>query len=211
MMNKEKMYEIVLEDYSFPRHASALKSYYGTIEDMINLMVRLADNDWTRTRYQETIDAAEYYDLDDQITHTVAGQVLPVLTPVQEVCRFETHLSNQRWDYVAFSGAVYPCWAFEVDVCQSLIRTESGYERCLKATISGLSICHHGTGWTTPGSQIKGFPGIVTCDGDEHHTMNLFVSQYHYEFDELAMATADVVDVSRINLTAIMADILAEG
>lgn len=210
MMNNEKIYEITLEDYSFPRYASAVKSYYGTMEDIINQMVRLSDNDWTRTRYQETIDAAEYYDLDDQITHTVAGQVLPILTPVQEVCRFETKLSNQRWEYMSYNGAVYPCWANEVDVCQSLIRTESGYERCLKATISGLNICHHGTGWITIGNLIKGFPGVVTWDG-EHHNLNLFVSQAHYEFDELDTATSDVVDVSTIDLSAIMADILAEG
>lgn len=210
MMNNKQYYEINLEDYSFPRHASAVKSYYGTMDDIIDLMVHLADNDWTRTRYQETIDAAEYYDLDPEITHTVAGQVLPILTPVQEICRFETQLTDQRWNYMTFSGAVYPCYAANVDACQTLIRTESGYERCLKAVISGLSICHHGTGWTTPSNVIKGFPGVVIWDG-EHHCLNLFVSQAHYEFDELDMATTDVVDVSTIDLSAIMADILAEG
>ena len=209
-MNSEKMYELVLEDYSFPRYASAVKPYYGTMDDIINLMVRLADNDWTRTRYQETIDAAEYYVLDDEITHTVAGQVLPVLTPVQEVYRFETQLHNLRWNYTAFGGAVYPCWATEIDVCQSLICTERGYERCIRASISGLNICYHSTGWTTPGGVIKGFPGIVTWD-EQCHKLNLFVSQAHYEFNELATATADVVDVNTINLAAIMADILAEG
>lgn len=76
--------------------------------------------------------------------------------------------------------------------------------------VSGLSICHHGTGWTTPSNVIKGFPGVVIWDG-EHHCLNLFVSQAHYEFNELDMATTDVVDMSTIDLSAIMADILAEG
>lgn len=210
MMNSKQFYEINLEGYRFPRYASVVKSYYGTMDDIIDLMVHLADNDWTRIRYQETIDAAEYYDLDNEITHMVAGQVLPILTPVQEVCRFETQLTNQRWDYMTFSGAVYPCWAPEVNVCQTLIRTENGYGRCLKASLSGLSICHHATGWTSPGCVIKGFPGAVTWDG-QHHTLNLFVSQAHYELDELAMASADVVNVDSIDLSTIMADILAEG
>ena len=210
MTNNEKMYKITLEDYSFPRYTSAVKSYYGTMDDIINLMVHLADNDCTRTRYQETIDAAEYYDLDNEIMHTVAGQAFPILTPVQEVCRFETQLINQCWDYTTFSGAVYPCWAAQVDVCQTLIRTESGYERCLRASISGLSICHHGTGWTTPGNVIKGFPGVVTWD-EQCHKLNLFVSQAHYEPDDLKKATGDMVDESAINLSMVMADIIAEG
>lgn len=128
----------------------------------------------------------------------------------RKFCRFETQLTDQRWNYMTFSGAVYPCYAANVDVCQTLIRTESGYERCLKAVVSGLSICHHGTGWTTPSNVIKGFPGVVIWDG-EHYCLNLFVSQAHYEFDELDMATTDVVDVRTIDLSAIMADILAEG
>lgn len=72
------------------------------------------------------------------------------------------------------------------------------------------NICHHGTGWTTPSASINGFPGVVTWDG-EHHTLNLFVAQTHYEPYELDIATAHVVDVSHIDLTAITADILAEG
>lgn len=187
-MNDKQLYEICLEDYRYPRYASAIKSYYGTMDDMVNLMVRLADNDWTRTRYRETIDAAEYYDLDNEITHTVAGQTLPILTPVQEVCRFGTKINDQLWNYTVFSGAVFPCYAIEADVCQILIRTETGYERCLRAEISGLSICAHGTGWTNPNSLIKGFPGMVTWDG-ERHVLNLFVSQAHYELDEFATAS----------------------
>lgn len=210
MMNNEKIYEITLEDYSFPRYASEVKSYYGTLDDIINLMVRLSDNDWTRTRYQETIEAAEYYDLDNEITHTVAGQVLPILTPVREICRFETRLNNQHWDYTTTGGVVYPCWAYEVEVCQSLIQTENGYERCLRATLSDLSFCHQSVGWLNVNNAIKGFPGVVTFD-DNCHKLNLFVSQHHYEFDELDAATADVVNVNTINLAAIMADIIAEG
>lgn len=209
MMNKE-IYEIKLEDYRFPRFASAVKSYYGTMDDIINLMVHLADNDWTRTRYQETIDAAEFYDLDPEITHTVAGQVLPILTPVEEVARFETQLTNRSWYYTAYNGVVYPCWAERLDVCQTLIRTESGYQRCLRATVSGLSVCHHAIGWANPSDVIKGFPGAVSWDG-ANHTMNLAVPLGHYSFEEQNQAFADVVDVESIDLSAIMADILAEG
>lgn len=180
MMNKE-IFEIKLEDYRFPRYASAVKSYYGTMDDIVNLMVRLSDSDWTRTRYQETIDAAEFYDLDTEVTHIVAGQAFPILTPVEEVARFETQLTNRSWYYTAYNGAVYPCWAEKLDICQTLIRTGDGYQRCLKAFVSGLNICHHGTGWTTPGSAIKGFPGMVTFDGTSHSIVRQIRSALEYD------------------------------
>lgn len=208
-MNKE-VFEIQLEDYRFPRYASTVRSYYGTMDDIINLMVRLSDSDWTRTRYQETIDAAEYYDLDPEITHTVAGQVMPILTPVEEVTRFETQLTNRSWYYTAYNGVVYPCWAEKLNICQTLIRTGDGYSRCLRASVSGLSVCHNSIGWANPSDVIRGFPGAVTWDGSSH-TMNLSVALAHYPFEEENQAFADVVDVETIDFAAIVADILAEG
>lgn len=41
--------------------------------------------------------------------------------------------------------------------------------------------------------------------------MNMFVPEAHYDFEAQDQAIADVVDVSTIDLAAIMADILAEG
>lgn len=209
-MAKKDLYEIKLEDYRFPRYAAVLRSYYGTMDDIINLMVHLADDDWTCNRYRETIDAAETYIMDPDITHTVVGQKLPILTPVEEVCRFETSLSNQNWQYTGYNGVVYSCRAEHLDICQILIRTDSGYDRCLKATISGLLICYPSIGLVAQSFVIKGFPGAITWDG-EHHTMNLFVPLDHYPFDKQDQAFADVVDINAIDLSAIMGDILAEG
>ena len=104
----------------------------------------------------------------------------------------------------------YPCWAEHLDVCQTLIRTSDGYTRCIRASVSGLNVCHHSIGWANPNDVIKGFPGAVTWDGTSH-TMNLAVPLVHYFFEETDQAFADVVDVEAIDLSAIVADILAEG
>ena len=209
MMNQE-MYEIKLEDYRYPRYTSAIRAYYGTMEDIINLMAYLSDNDCTRTRYRETIEAAEYYDQDPEIKHNVAGQLFPVLTQVVEVARFEIQFSTKNWSYTAHNGAVYPCCAENVYACQSLIRTEEGYQRCLRASASGLSICRASLGWICPNDAIMGFPGMVTWDG-KHHTMNMSVPVAHYSFEQQDRAFADVTDINSIDLSVIVGDILAEG
>ena len=95
-----------------------------------------------------------------------------------------------------------------VDVCQNLIRTENGYERCLKVNTFGVCISYQGHGWVCPNNVLKGFPGIVTFHDNFRHSMNLFVSQSHYSFDEFAQAMADTVNTDRIDLIALAADIV---
>lgn len=212
-MNDKQFYRTYLEDYSFPRHASVVKPYYGTEEDIFNFIHNLASDDWTAKRYKEIIDAACAYDTDDDpfdTVATIAGQVHPVMTPVQEIGRFETNLTNQSWIYTNYHGEVFPCRATSVDVCQVLLQTDNGYDRCMKVKLTGFTVCYHSIGWVELTYAMKGFPGIITYDG-KHHTMNLLVCLDRYTFDELATAASDLVDTSRIDLAAITGDILAEG
>lgn len=209
-MNNKQLYEIRLEDYSFPRYASKVKSYFGARDDIDKLIAYLKDDDNLRVRYSETIEAAETYDGTNVPIHNVAGQMFPILISVQEVCRFETQLADQSWTHMTHDGQSYPCKAATVDICQNLIRTETGYERCFKARVSGLCVCFQGPGWARINNSIWGFPGVITWD-DGDHTLNLFVSQAHYDFSELDAATADVGNVQKIDLSVISADILGEG
>lgn len=211
MLNREEIFEICLEDYTQPRYKSAIRTYYGTEDEIHDLMDRLTNSaTGAAVRYNETIEAVEYYDLDNELTHTVAGQTLPVLKPVEELCRYEGQLSEKYWNYTTYDGVTIPCYASKLDICQCLIATDSGYERCVKADVTGFYIYHHGLGWVSPFQKIKGFPGMVLIDG-EKATVTLYASQRHYEPDELEEAKADTVNMDQIRLSVIVADILGEG
>lgn len=210
MIKKDQIFELKLEDYSRPRYMSAIKPYYGTMDDMIEFMIRLEDNPNTCTRYQETLDAAEYYDLDNDLPHTVAGQTLSIFVPVTEISRLETTCQDVRWEYTAYSGSVYPCYASKIEMCQSLMETKSGYELCLRANITGLQVCYPGIGWICHNGITKGFPGMVTF-ADNTYQMSLAASQAHYEFNEYHLAMEDAVNPNSVNLACLVADILAEG
>ena len=56
----KQLYRIYLEDYSYPRSISMVKPYYGTMDEIINLMAYLSESMGTSMRYQETIGAVEY-------------------------------------------------------------------------------------------------------------------------------------------------------
>lgn len=211
MLNREEIFEIRLEDYTQPRYMSATRSYYGTEAEIHDLMDRLRySTTGAAVRYGETIEAVEYYDLDNELTHTVAGQTLPILKPVDEICSFEAQLSEKYWNYTTYDGVTIPCYASKLDICQCLIATDSGYERCVKADVTGFYIYHHVIGWVSISRQIKGFPGMVMFDG-EKATVTLYATQWHYGPDELEEAKADTVDPDQVNLSVIVADILGEG
>lgn len=210
MFTKDQIYELNLEDYSCPRYTSAIKPYYGTMDEIIEFMIRLENHPEAYSRYKETLDAAEYYDLDNDVTHTIAGQTLPILNPVEEISRLETIRQDARWEYKAYNGTLYPCYASEIEMRQSLVETKLGYELCVQANITGLLVCFPGIGWMCPNSFIRGFPGMVSFEDNTHH-MALAVSQMHYEFDERDLAMADATNPNSVDPACLVADIIAEG
>lgn len=210
MITKDQIFELNLEDYSCPRYLPAIKYYYGTMDEIIDFMVRLEDNPDTCSRYKEMLDAAERYTLDNVPTHTVAGQALPIFTPVQEISRLETIRKDARWEYKTHNGTSYACRAPKIEICQTLVETKSGYELCVQANITGLQIRYPGIGWLCPNGNIKGFPGMVTFSNNTHH-MALAVSQFNYNLDEYDLAMADAMDPHSVNLSCLVADILGEG
>lgn len=210
MFNREEICEIRLEDYTQPRYMSAIRPYYGTKDAINDLMDRLKSIDGANVRYEETINAVDFYELDENTVHVVAGQALPVLKPVNEMIRVSAQLGSRYWNYIACNGYVYPCYASKIDACQSLICTDSGYERCLKVTLYDLAISFPGVGWVSYRNNFKGFPGMVVSDGDKV-SLALFASQEHYEPGEGDSAKADVLDFEKIDLSVAVADILGEG
>lgn len=209
MLNNNPIYRIFLEDYSRPRWEAAAKPYYGTMDDIRNLMIYLSENEETRIRYGDLIDAVEWYDMDNDAVHTVAGREFPVLMPAEEVCGSEVLLEEQQGYYTGSSDAVYPVWADRVYIRQILLRMEDGLHRCVKASFEGFRLCSSGLGWICIRNSIKGFPGVVTW-ADNTHTMNLFVEQEVYDFDNQKLAMTDTMDTNMINLVGAIGDIMGE-
>ena len=210
MTTKEQIFELTLEDYTKPRYMSATKSYYGTKAEIDALMDRLYEDSACRTRYQETAEAVKFYDLDDDLTHNVAGQTLPILTPVREISRAEAHLDSYSWNYTAFDGTVYPCRYSEVKAVQSVIETETGYEHCVQADIFGLQVHYPGIGWANLAASVHGFPKMVTY-ANGVHSMALAVSQEHYNPDELRSILSMIIYPDNIEPSLLVADIIGEG
>lgn len=209
MMNTEK-YCLTLEDFGYPRYSSIVRRYYGTMGDVENLMEGLRNDDWTRTRYWETLEAFDCYERDDEVTHTTAGTEARFLAPAVMLARQETVLESRSWTCAGYSGALYPMYAQKVYVNQILLRGEDDLiYRCVKADFESLRICTPGMGWYVPADGGNGFPGMVKREGNAHK-MQMYVEEACYEIDDLMTALEDMQEVSKINLAEACRDILGQ-
>lgn len=204
------LFRIQLEDYSSPRCTHAMSDYYGTLEDMNSLKNYLKSMEGTKIRYGETINALEYFDLDEEITHRVAGKEVRLLTPSTLYGQFDTVLTDHYFEYRGgldpYSPS-YPCYVSRAEVSQVLVGMGAGYARCIKAKLFGLKIRLHGTGWSVV--PIKGFPGIVTWDGESYCT-NLFIVGGCYLHDDFNGAAAATANPETIDLSCVVENILGE-
>lgn len=209
MYKENQLYCLMLEDYFYPRTASVAKSYYGTLENMLDLSDILCENEWTFRRYHELICGLEQYDGMQEICNDVTGIAYPLLTPMTEVYRHKITLTDHNWIGIGFSGAYCSLTADCVEATQILLKTDTGYRRCMRAAFTNLRICIPNLGWVYLNGATKGFPGIVSHES-ETTTMSLFVDQQYYPYEDLAQAVLDAQDPERINLAAVIGDILGE-
>lgn len=209
MFREKHMFGIMLEDFYYPRTASVAKAYYGTWDDIVSLADHLSKIPGTSKRYRELIEKVENYDGIHPETHVVAGVEYPLLTPMVEVCRYESVLTDHNWNGIGFSGAHCSFTADRVVATQVLLKTNSGYCRCMKASFTNLRTCIPNWGWSFLNGATKGFPGVITHVGNTTG-MNLFIDQQYYALGELAQAVGDMTDPERINLAVTIGDIVGE-
>lgn len=207
-MNNTNNYCLTLEDYSYPRYSSVVRRYFGEMEDVEELMEGLRSDDWTRTRYWETLEAFDYYEEDDTVTHVAAGTEFQLLEPMEMLATQDAVLENHSWNCTGYSGAIFPLYAQKISVSQILLRGEDDMlYRCIKAEFEGLHICMPGMGWYAPGSDIKGFPRMIKYE-NHAHKMQMYVEEACYNVDDLMNALQDMQAIEKIDLAEACCDIL---
>lgn len=211
MLHEKKYFTIDLEDYGYPRHAAVTRCYCGTMEELIAFANRLDGGKWTAQRYRQIIEGIDNYDLDDEVTHQVAGKEMQLLTPVEVLALHETILENAKWNHVSYSGAVYATIAEKVSASQIVTRDQDGtLRRWIKMDFYEMYFCVQGHGWCHMRDLIGGFPGVITWDGETYHG-KLYVQVASYTADQQEAAMAALHTVTEQDLSAGCQDVLGLG
>ena len=141
MTNEEKMYQILLEDYGVPRSFPDLAPYFGSITDLMGFATNLANNSKTAARYRETLNAFNQVSENPDVSHTMGGQLVPLLRPARVVARKTLSFDSPRWLHQADKSIAF---LMSADSCEAeILLTEVGDQMffCVKA--SGKNVRAH--------------------------------------------------------------------
>ena len=166
---REQHFAIQLEDYSLPAILPFPKTYYGTLPQISALMDCLAADPNTAIRFASTIQAFEAYKKGYWgAVHTVSGQTLRLLTPVELICETTVLHQNVEWD---FDNGPYNhrVRADLVDLHQVLLQDGDMYLRCVRPCYEGLQYEDPCEGWTSMPACNYGFPYMYEAEPGWHY------------------------------------------
>lgn len=208
MYNDETAYRIELEDYSYPRHTSKLKAYFGTKTEIMKLISGLSADPDTALRYHETIEAVDRHTLDPEGIHHMAGQERRILEPVRMIANREISVINPSWLHNGYTNAKVFVKAASLNIQQLLVECEGNLTRCAKFRFDNLMVCVPGVGWISPGPHIRGFPGMFCWMHPNIHHSILYTQMETYSHEALIQAVRDTNQLKEWDYEILCDDIL---
>lgn len=165
----EQHFEIQLEDYSIPEILPFPKKYFGTLSQIGEVMECLAADPVMSIKYATTISAFEDYKNGNLgAVHTISGQTLRLLTPVNLIHETVILEQDAEWDFDngAYHHRVH---ADFMDLHQVLLQDGEIYIRAMRPCYEGLRYEDPCEGWTSMPACHYGFPYIYAAAPGWHY------------------------------------------
>ena len=191
----EMYYRLVLEDRAAPSCCQASKVYYGSSKEIEEILLTMRKKTSGRQRYAGLLDAYERYQSGNQLaTHMVAGQQVPVLTPLTMVDRKEQHWEAPYWEYVNAQGICYPMRCRKLDATHIWLEGQGGYSRCVRVVFEGLEYRDANGAWVSVYGNIKGNRYMVVAN------RSLCINKLAVEEKRFADRTRMIYDINSFDL-----------
>lgn len=195
--NRKQFYEIQLEDRNAPT-VIAVNTYYGTQDDICELMIALEKSAETADFYKSTIHAFEQFlDGDQAATHMVAGKEVRLMTPMRFVCEADLLQCDAKWSYTVplspeigqadeeTKAAQLLMHAGFMDANQVLLQDGDRYIRCTRFCFEDVKFRDPVGMWHSLGIHYGGFPEIFRASADASAlNFRLFVPEQTSRFKE---------------------------
>lgn len=212
MDNKQILYGIDLDNYWEPERVRGKRGYIGTKEDLEEF-ARLLDLYWRDDTEKRTVSETirEYFS-EGSAEDPEKQKRLDIFRTEVVYRSGQITLMDHQWQYRAANDAMYPMYAKCVNVERIIVYAGGYLFAAIKGTMEGLRVCLQGTGWVKVCGCMNGHPETIIYNReDEVYEMRLFAvvgASSQSEMDEMIQKwnTND-----EINLTALCADIIAEG
>ncbi len=165
-----RYYRLTLDDYSAASFTSFSKDYYGTLEQITELIEALRDNKDRQDTYQALKEPFDKFMSGDKyVMHNVAYRDVRFLSPVKVLGMANSKLTNATWEHINTWG--YP-YNFKCDYakCEHIWISGFGkYCRVVKVHFTNLQMENTLGEYRKAGCMLWGFPGQITGENGNLH------------------------------------------
>ncbi len=207
-MNLQCYYGIRMDSMVMPEEDFVIKQFFGTLEQVNDLMTEIDKDTLWREYYASSLDAFERYQSGDAYSlHYVGGDAEQFLRPVIEVCRSAFLLDNPEWTYQDKFGCLMRARADVVCVHQVLLWDGNYFIRCARYGFEGLECVHSEKGWIPYDGKSCGVPAMIDSQGAGDAYCRLFMVEETY--DDLDIAKWDIQQGNKLNYEQISRELFS--
>ena len=211
--NKQQYYKLVLDDYATPSFISWYKDFFGTLDEISELIEALKTDRRTRESHQQTIDAFEsFLNGNTEAEHIVAYNRQRLLTPVEIIKSSDTFLQTVIWDHSNVWDCIYRMKTDAVNVQRAIFKTDGSYVIGIKVHFQKLYYQTQKLDSPDKWNQLKdgfwGFPKLFDISEDILR-YRLYTAMNRYP--DLCSAEEDFADEDQIDFKQIIDDVFGDG
>lgn len=213
MDNNQQYYKLVLDDYATPSFISWYKDFFGTLDEISELMEALKADSRTRESHQQTIDAFEsFLNGNTEAEHMVAYNRHRLLTPVEIIKSSDTFLQPVIWDHSNVWKCIYRMKTDAVNVQRAIFKADGSYVIGIRTQFRNLYFQSPDLDppdkWDRLDGGFWGFPKLFDISGGILR-YRLYTAMNRYP--DLCSAEDDFADADRIDFKRIIDDVFGDG
>lgn len=162
-MKEKKYFRLILDDYAAASFTSFNKHYFGTWEDVQQLLNELGEDRHSADSHKSLLAAFRAYEAGQaDATHNVAYQEVPFLVPARLLHAEKVVLENHTWEHLNTWHFPYSMRCDKVVSEHLWFACEGEWIRTVKAEFKCLSYQDPIGQWKLVGNMLWGFPGMLT-------------------------------------------------
>lgn len=184
---EDKLFKILLDDYSVPSFITSTKNYYGTMDDINDLMRFLEENNFSQQNN------------------------LINIFPVKILHEEKQQLEEFEWEHMNIWNCPYNMRLKNAKLQHLWIKDGTRYYRVFKAEINGLCYKVIDDKWIELKGDFWGFPGMIISEGDITYNRLFCIEKSFDSIEELQKDYKDFLCHPDVIFDKFCDDIFGDG
>ena len=196
-----------MDDWSLPGFVSGGKSYYGTLEQIGELIMSIKEDERYKDDFFHLKTAYERFVAGEQdVTHYVAYNEVPFLVSANVLGKAESVFKDHQWDHLNTWDCIYEMKCDRAESQHIWLSCQGAYIRCIQTNFANLFYDEE--------YRVKyswGFPHQIEVE-ENIVSSRLFVVEKEFENEAAAMLDQAAFQTSPdVNFTEVMKDVFGSG